>query len=287
LSTSLLPTEADRTLETVARHQETVVCLSKLPPFHPAVLKLLNISVESDTADRDFELAFGSDPALTADLLLVANSAQFGIRSQVATIRHAISYLGFERVRSLAATIAVSSFVRGIARNDGLRPVWQHNIATGIIAETLGDLSGFPGLYTSGLIHDLGRLGLSLADGPSYATELSAQFSSVEESNERETSIFGMNHCEAGLLLGKRWGFPPLLLTSMFNHHCALADVRPHPLSMVQIACRMAAAIGYPEVRCGEPQPAPDLPGSLQKCSELSVENLRERVAARIKLIRI
>jgi HD-like signal output (HDOD) protein len=285
LSTSLLPTEADRTPETVARHQETVVCLSKLPPFHPAVLKLLNISVESDTADRDFESAFGSDPALTADLLLVANSAQFGIRSHVATIRHAISYLGFERVRSLAATIAVSSFVRGIEWNECLRLVWQHNIATGVIAEVLGDLSGVPGLYTAGLIHDLGRLGLSSTDSLSYATEFSAQFSTVEESNRRETLIFGMDHCEAGFLLGKRWGFPTLLLSSMLKHHNPLDDARP--LSMVQLACRMAAAIGYPEVHCGEPLPVPDLPVSLRNRPQVSVDSFRERIAARIELIRV
>lgn len=76
------------------RHAAVYVRLSKLPPFRPAALKLLNISVESGSAMRDFEEIFKSDPALSADLLLVANSLQFGPRARVETIRHAITYLG-------------------------------------------------------------------------------------------------------------------------------------------------------------------------------------------------
>jgi hypothetical protein len=60
--------------------------LSKLPPFGPAVLKLLNISLDDESAPTLFEEAFKSDPALTAELLVMANSAAFGGRSRVQTI---------------------------------------------------------------------------------------------------------------------------------------------------------------------------------------------------------
>ena len=64
--------------------------LSRLPPFGPAVLKLLGISLEDDSAVASFEEAFKSDPALTAELLVLANSAAFGGRSRVQTIGLAI-----------------------------------------------------------------------------------------------------------------------------------------------------------------------------------------------------
>src|ERR1700733_3443761 len=83
-----------------SQHAAVFVALSKLPAFHATALKLMNISVDTQSAMKDFENAFKADPALTADLLLVANSAAFGLRTRVETIRHALTYLGLERVRS-------------------------------------------------------------------------------------------------------------------------------------------------------------------------------------------
>ena len=45
--------------------------LSKLPPFGPAVLKLLSISLDGESVLESFEEVFKSDPALTAELLAV------------------------------------------------------------------------------------------------------------------------------------------------------------------------------------------------------------------------
>ena len=116
MSATLISPPPEHDAELAARHAQTVVCLSKLPPFHPAALKLLNIASESDSAIDDFERTFKGDPALTADLLLVANSPLFGTRAKIASIRHGITHLGLERVRALASTIALSFFVRNQPR---------------------------------------------------------------------------------------------------------------------------------------------------------------------------
>lgn len=79
--------------------------LTRLPTFHPTAIKLMTLSTESDSALADFEEVFKADLTLTADLLLTANSAAFGLRSRVDTIRHALTLLGLERVRSLAFNI--------------------------------------------------------------------------------------------------------------------------------------------------------------------------------------
>ena len=56
----------------------------------------------------------------------------------------------------------------------------------------------FAGMYTAGLTHDLGRLGLRLAGGDQYAEYMSQEFADLAEANALEKSLFGMNHCEAG-----------------------------------------------------------------------------------------
>jgi HD-like signal output (HDOD) protein len=270
--------------ELAARHAQTVVCLSKLPPFHPAALKLLNIATERGSAIDDFERIFMGDPALTADLLLVANSPLFGTRAKVASIRHALTHLGLERVRSLANTIALSFFVRNQPRTAFVRHIWAHSIATATVAEILGRLYRSPDLYTAGLVHDLGRLGLLLTLGQNYEKWVSSQVSSVAESNQLEHARFGMNHCEAASVVGEKWSFPEFLQKCMTGHHDADIGPPQAPVPLVQLACRIASSIGFPEVY-QEPEPFPELPNKARACPDLAVERIQQRIDAQIETI--
>jgi len=279
---TLSPTGFDKP---AARREAAVVCLSKLPPFHPAALKLLNLSSESMSAIHDFELVFRSDPALTADLLLVANSPLFGNRAQVATIRHALTHLGLERVRSLATVIAVSFFVRNQPRTGQIRNIWLHGIATAWIAEKLGNLSGLPDLYSAGLTHDLGRLGFLLSMGPRYEAEIDREFADIAEANQVETGLFGMDHCEAGGVVARKWGFPAVLQDCMTNHH----EYQPgqpaghgQPVALVRMACQMADSLGFAEVRWLEPPPPSELPNRLKNHADLAPDRLREQISQQI-----
>ena len=280
----VLPPTAGNRDEHDAR-AETVVCLSKMPPFHPAALKLLNISSVSTTAIEDFETVFRSDPALTGDLLLVANSPLFGNRSRIATIRHALAFLGLERVRSLATTIAVGFFVRNQPRSGYIKEIWAHGIATAVIAETLGGLLGLSELYTAGLTHDLGRLAMLLTIGPAYEKELTAEFADIGESTRLEYVLFGMDHGEAGATVGHRWGFPDLLRTCMSDHHESEPGPVRDPLAAIQLACRMADSLGFPEVHSPEEQPPLELPDVLAHRTELAPERLTERIAVQVEAV--
>ncbi len=267
-----------------ARRAETVICLSKLPPFHPAALKLLNIASDSGTAMDDFEAVFKGDPALSADLLLVANSPLFGTRASIATIRHALTHLGLDCVRSLANTIALSFFVRNQPRTAFVRHIWAHSLATATIAEILGRIYRKSDLYTPGLMHDLGRLGLLLTVGQEYEAWASEAVPTIAESNQLERACFGMDHCEAGLMVGKKWGFPTVLQNCMIAHHALDTGPQGGPIHVVQLACRMAASIGFPEIY-QEDEPFPELPAKARGCEELALDQLRERVNAQIDLI--
>lgn len=281
---TLISPPPEHDAELAARHAQTVICLSKLPPFHPAALKLLNIASESGTAIDDFEAIFRADPALTADLLLVANSPLFGTRASIASIRHAITLLGLDRVRSLATTIALSFFVRNQPRTAFVRHIWAHSVATATIAEVLGGLYRAPDLYTAGLVHDLGRLGLLLTIGQNYEELVSAEVPSIEESNRLEHAHFGMNHCEAASHVAQKWAFPTVLEKSMVGHHDPDTGPPGAPVPLVQLACRIAAAIGFPEV-CQEPPAFPELPEKARACEHLDVDRIRKRVDAQIQKI--
>ena len=279
-----LPAPPEQDAEHAARRAQTVICLSKLPPFHPAALKLLNVASESETAIDDFEEIFRADPALTADLLLVANSPLFGNRASIASIRHAITHLGIERVRSLSTTIALSFFVRNQPRTAFVRHIWAHSIASAAVAEALGDVYRVTELYTAGLTHDLGRLGLLLTVGQNYENWVATEVPTIAEANQLEREKFGMNHCEAGSLVGHKWGFPVLLRSCMIAHHDAQQGPANDPLTLVQLSCRIAASIGYPEVH-QQPEEFPELPEKARSCRDLQPERIQELVNRRIAIV--
>jgi HD-like signal output (HDOD) protein len=260
--------------------------LSKLPPFGPAVQKLLRISLEDDSATRLFEEAFKSDPALTAELLVMANSAAFGGRSRVQTIAAAIRNLGLERVRSLATTSALRCHTQRGPHHQYLASIWAHGVATAVAAEALGELCGFPDLYTLGLTHDLGRLGLFLAGGQPYAVELSKEFPDIEQADQVERNLFGLTHCQAGAVVAAVWAFPESLAACMGEHHSLPSGAQGGPRGMIVTACQMADSLGFPEVPLSDTPGWPELCPSLEHHPQLEPEALWDQITRRIADLR-
>ena len=256
--------------------------LSKLPPFGPAVQKLLHISLDDDSAVRLFEDAFKSDPALTAELLVMANSAAFGGRSHVQTIGMAVRNLGLERVRALATTSALRCHTQRGQDHQYLASVWAHGVATAVVAEALGESSGFPDLYTLGLTHDLGRLGLFLAGGQPYAVELSKEFPDIEQADQVERNLFGITHCQAGAVVAAVWGFPESLAACMGEHHSLPSGAKGGPRGMIVTACQMADSLGFPEVPLSDAPGWPELCPSLERNPQLEPEALWDDITRRI-----
>jgi HD-like signal output (HDOD) protein len=258
------------------RRAQTLTSLNRLPAFSETAVKLLARPFGVDDSIGDIEASFRADPSLASQLLTAANSAVFGLRSRVSTLRHALAVLGCDRVRSLVATIATSSYLRQFPK-DIVRPIWSHGIATAVIAEHLAGysdrLSG-AALYTAGLTHDLGRLGLLASDRSGYAAFLAAEYENREESELVEWDRFGVIHTVAGGLLTQLWGFPESLCGHAENHH-AESGFDTEEDRVVHSACLLADAIGYPELRlrsAKEPDGAPSLDDDCRELVDLKIQ---------------
>lgn len=246
-SPASVPLEA--TAQPVPDNSALIKRIAGLPPFPTIALRLLAISTESETAIGDYEKAFKSDPALTMDLLQTANSVEFGLRARVESIRQALTLLGLDRVNALSISIAMRYYMREAPRMKIMQPLWSHSIATAVIAESLGSSRGcsLSGLYTAGLVHDVGRLGLLMGTDYRYAKLLAQPVSGMEEGVALERTHFGLTHPEAGGLMANSWGFPVLLCNAIRYHHEEEGQPADERLKLVQAACRCACALGYGE----------------------------------------
>ena len=262
------------------RTERALSRLNRLPAFNETALKLLVRPFGDEDSFAFIEEAFRSDPGLASQVLTAANSAAMGLRSQVGTLRHALAVLGIERIRALVVTIATSSYMHQFPI-EVVRPMWSHGIATAVIAEHLAGYSDRlcgPALYTAGLTHDLGRLGLLASDRQRYSAFLRDQYENRDESDVLECEQFGVIHTVAGGLLTQLWGFPANLSAHAENHHSE-SGFDTEEDRIVHSACLLADAMGYPELRLRS-APQPDGLESLDdECRELVEQRIHSFLA--------
>ena len=231
--------------------------LHSLPPLSTTTTQILSRTLDSESSLTDLERVFRSDPALTVDLLMTANSAAFCGRRKVSTILHALSILGLDRVRSLAMAVAMSRYIKAHIRPDtkaAAERVWTHAVATGVIAEQLAkfrEVASSAVLYTAGLMHDMGRLGLLATIKDPYQQFLGREYRHIEESVEQEIQMFGITHTVAGEHLMQTWGLPSVLGDCCRDHH-ANTTSDTDEVRIIRTACIIADALGYPELSLQE-----------------------------------
>jgi len=219
--------------------------LAKLPPFRPVVISLLRLFDRRDVKMDEVAALVKSDPTITSELLAVVNSSLFGLRQNVASESHAISLLGVERTRSLAATLATRSLLQNGPRTPVVRRLWTHSIATATIARHFAASFGAaPELsHVAAMLHDLGRSGLLAAHPDAYSRLALAAHESTEEILAQELAEFGMTHCHAGMLLARAWRLPDVLRKTAGHHH-EISSADP-VVALVQLCCRLADDFMY------------------------------------------
>jgi HD-like signal output (HDOD) protein len=233
-------------------------------PSVPLVLtKILRlIDEESATALRLEELIL-HDPALTARILRLANSAFYSFRSEVKTISHAITLLGLNLIKSLAIGVSIfESFTRGLkSEASTINGLWMHSFGVGTLAQDIWQprtsRSEAEFAFLCGLLHDMGKVVCFKNDTKRYA-ELFAIDGDESDGDMcvREFECYGLTHASIGSMLASRWGLPSDLATVVQEHHDPMNSDLPL-VSVVSMADMVAkrCSIGYD----GDNMVSPDL----------------------------
>lgn len=221
--------------------------LKYLQPFPPVVMELMYLVAEDEVKFGEITNLLSSDAAVSAEVLRMANSPLLGTWGQVNSVMHAVVILGLERLKGMIMTAALRNYLSPRLEQPVLLGCWRHNLACGILAETLATTYFLPKdpCYTAGLLHDVGRLALLSAYPSDYAEMLDLAERYQVNVLECERGVFGLDHCEAGQWLVKEWGFPEEFQKITGEHHEAPSGSRFDKVAMVQLACREADALGF------------------------------------------
>ncbi len=226
--------------------------IDSLPTLPTAVAQLSRLIASPTASAKDFEAVIKPDPSLTANLLRLANSAYFGLRREVTSVKQAITLLGNKRVFEISASAGFSKIIP--ANLPGYRiqsaDFWLHSIAVAVLSEKLAAELRVkaPGLlFTAGLLHDLGKLAI----GSFLEEEESALLDRL--SNEdvafstAEKELLGTDHCEVGAELGQQWDLPDTVIWTARWHHqpSEAGDVDSVLVDLVHLADAIAHMFGY------------------------------------------
>ena len=222
--------------------------LAKLPPFRPVAISLLRLFDRDDVRIEEIATLVEADPVMASELLAVVNSPLFGFQQTVLSPSHAVTLLGVDRTKSLAATLAMRSLIQGGPRTPVVRRFWIHSIATATIAKHFASAFGAePELsFVAALLHDLGRSGLLAAHPEPYTRLALAAHENTAEILAAEQAAFGMTHCHAGELLAKTWSLPTPI-RKVAGHHHEISSDRAE-VALVQLCCRLADDFNYQSI---------------------------------------
>ena len=172
---------------------------------------------------QTMEKIIRDDPVLTAKMLRIANSPYYGLRQEVSSIARAVVILGFEEVRSIAIGLSLTGIFSqdlGFEEFD-TKGIWLHSIGVAKVSKMLAeDISGLEAdeLFTTGMVHDLGRFLLCLYFSSELREILELRRQKGLSLSDAEEQ-YGLTHSEVGAYLAKRWNLSEMLVDVIRYHH--------------------------------------------------------------------
>lgn len=236
-------------------HQDAQAFLAELPevkndlPFSPALLHDLFLQTEQGSicSIEDIARTISGDQGLAARVLRLANSAFYGLQSEVGTVSRAATVLGLREIRNMVLALGVRGLSERRALPEGfdLRAYWMHQLQVAVAARRLAQMTGSERsevLFTAGLLHDLGKLVCALYRPDHWRAMCELADTGDLEDVEAEEAHWGLDHAIVGGLLLKTWTLPADLVEPVNWHHApelagesdqeagilALADVFAH-----------------------------------------------------------
>jgi len=190
-----------------------------VPDLAAKLMKMLEKG--QDFSFAEMEQVISGDPGLTVKVLKVANSALYSRPRAVTQLSTAISFLGFDTIRSLVVLVVGASLFEKDRRQPFFQGFWRQSLNTAFHAKGLAVLAALPNLdeeaFTAGLLHNIGQAALYYTDTVGYES-LRTSVGTAGRLEVLEHKRFGTNHKEVGAQVLDSWNFPELYIEVARQH---------------------------------------------------------------------
>jgi putative nucleotidyltransferase with HDIG domain len=227
--------------------------IRKIERLHPLPIVIQKIVASLGDPDRplsDIIQLVEQDPAITANLLKILNSAHFGLMGKVDSVQRAVTLLGTKRVAELVLTYGLSKNLQKALNGYRLAKgeLWKNSLASAMTAKKLAErlqLDNLPCIYTAALLKDIGKVILN-----EYVNQAIGEIQRlvIEEGLsflEAEKACIGADHAAIGGRIARHWHFSPDMIFMIENHHLASeAARRDRPTTTLYLTDMVAMMVG-------------------------------------------
>jgi HD-like signal output (HDOD) protein len=198
-----------------------------LKPISDVAGKVLALLDDPDCGVSDLSDIIRHEPALTANLLKLANSAYFGLPGKIIDAKQAIVYLGMSQVVDLVLLVSCSNSFSGSHEGYGLKAgeLWKSAVSGAIIANDLAQLKGLKQgslIFTGALLRDIGKVVLDQFINPAISKIMDRVTDQSITFAQAERQVLGFDHVQVGAMVAKNWNFPDALQCVIRYYHSPL-----------------------------------------------------------------
>jgi len=219
------------------------------PPLPQAFWALRRAAENPMSTVGDVAAIISMDPSLATYVLRLANSPLFAPVARVETVSRAVGMIGLEEISVMAAAAMMSRLFDNPPRPEllSMPGFWRHAVAVGLLSRALARRRGEMATehyFVAGLLHDMGRLLLAVAEPELAAASLARAGDGRLPLDAAERLALSFDHASLGGRICCKWRLPETLCEAVAGHHAPSVCPENNVAAAVHAADFMANALG-------------------------------------------
>jgi putative nucleotidyltransferase with HDIG domain len=218
-----------------------------LPPFDKTALRIQTELQKKDIQISRVEKLIIADPAMSSQILKIANSAFFRGLSKVMTVKEAIVRLGLDEIVKITMILSQKelynskdAFIKNYRST-----LWQHALVCAMASQWVAREAGFEELtqevFFAALMHDIGKLFLITVIEKIKQSKDGSFIPSPAVINE----IIKNLHAVEGYNLLKKWNIPEKYCQVAKEHHDEKFDIGNVSLIILRLVDKTCKKMGF------------------------------------------
>lgn len=256
---------------------------TKLPSPPAIAIRILDVVRKNEPSFQELARIISADPALTAKLLKVSNSAIYSLPNKINTIEMALSVLGVDVVKNIALSFVISKDLTGSSDSKfNFDLFWKRAVTAAVGAELLAKLLRIHSkdVFVCALLQDIGVLLMYLCRRDDFLRVLDEREASSEPLHLIEKKVFGLDHQEIGAELLEDWGLSEAIFQPIrFHHNLELAPKEYRALAQILGLSGMLASVYHGSRSAEKVQEIKTLLMEKHRIAEEQVDALIDEVA--------
>lgn len=221
---------------------EIAESINRIPVLPKTLTNVINLLNEPSPEIKKIEKEIMKDQGLTAKLLKMSNSAFYGGRRSIDTVKDATVLLGFNSVETLVLSSYAKEFMNEALTGYSYKKedLWNYSFSSAIIAKKIAKKVKFENpdvAYTAGLLKDIGKVVLD-----KYIVKHREDIVNIINEKkfdylEAEEEVLGFNHCQIGAKIAGKWNLSRDLIEAIeFQHKPLKASSNIELVSIIHLA---------------------------------------------------